>query len=210
MKGVLQGDVLSPTLFNLYTSDIPDQLNHEGVFLDQQNIKYLMYADDLCLISHDANDLQMALNNLENYCDTNNLTVNIKKSNLVIFHKGRLPKCEIFYKQQKLERVNEFAYLGITLTSQMSFTAHLESVVTKANSRIGLLCSKLDLQKMPIEVVMRVFVCYILPLFEYGLVVWISGKYSSSADPKRNYTYSPPFSLYPHFLSALPPSKKHS
>ena len=37
---------------------------------------------------------------------------------------------------------------------------------------------------------MRVFVCYILPLFEYGLVVWISGKYSSSAEKLVNATFT--------------------
>ena len=155
--GVLQGDVLSPTLFNLFTSDLPDQMSHSGVDLDNLKIKYIMYADDLCLIAHDANDLQIALNNLEKYCDKNNLTVNITKSKLVIFHKGRLPKCEIYYKQTALERVNEFTYLGITLSSQLTYSSHLQSVITKADTRIGLLYSKLELQNMPIEVVMYVF-----------------------------------------------------
>ena len=131
--GVLQGDVLSPTLFNLFTSDLPDHLNHEGVYLDSINVKYIMYADDLCLIANDSDDLQRALNNLERYCDKNSLVVNIAKSKLVIFHKGRLPKSEIFYKQPQLERVNEFTYLGITLSSQMSFSSHLKSLVMKAN-----------------------------------------------------------------------------
>ena len=188
--GVLQGDVLSPSLFNIFTSDLPSQLNHEGIYLDSLRLNYIMYADDLCLIANNAADLQLALVNLETYCDSNNLTVNIKKSKLVIFHKGRLPKCEILYKQEVLERVNEFTYLGITLSSQMSFTSHMQTTVLKANSRIGLLYSKLDLQKMPIEVVMKVFACYVLPLFEYGLPIWISGKFSSSAEQLVNSTFT--------------------
>ena len=179
--GVLQGDVLSPTLFNLFTSDLPDQLKHEGVHLDAVGVKYIMYADDLCLIAPNGKDLQVALDCLEKYCDKNNLTVNTKKSKLVIFHKGRLP-----YKQSVLERVNEFSYLGISLTSQMSFSSHIQSIVMRANSRIGLLYSKLDLQNMPIDVVKRVFSCYILPIFQYALVIWISGKFSSSSEQLVN------------------------
>ena len=188
--GVLQGDVLSPTLFNMFTSDLPGQLKHEGVSIDDLNVKYIMYADDLCLIAPNGKDLQVALECLEKYCDSNNLKVNAKKSKLVVFHKGRLPKEEIFYKNSVLERVNEFSYLGILLTSQLSFSSHLQTLVTKANSRIGLLYSKLDLQKMPIEVLKRVFACYILPIFQYGIVVWISGNFSSSSEQLVNRVFT--------------------
>ena len=188
--GVLQGDILSPTLFNLFLSDLPECLSHNGVNLDQLNVKYIMYADDLCLIAQDSKDLQVALNCLEQYCDMNKLVVNTTKSKLLIFHKGRLPKSENVYKNRVLERVNEFSYLGITLSSQMSFSSHLQNLVMKANSRIGLLFAKLDLQEMPIEVLKKVFVCYILPVFEYGLVIWISGGFSSSSEQTVNATFT--------------------
>ena len=188
--GVLQGDVLSPTLFNLFTSDLPDHLDHEGVSLDSVGVKCIMYADDLCLIAKDGKDLQLALNSLEKFCDSNNLVVNTMKSKLVIFHKGRLPKENIYYKQSLLERVNEFSYLGITLSSQLSFSSHLQTLVMKANTRIGILYSRLELQKMPVEVLRKVFACYVLPVFEYGLVLWITGKFSSSAEQSVNVVFS--------------------
>ena len=99
-------------------------------------------------------------------------------------------KCEIFYKQKELERVNDFTYLGIVLTSQLSFSSHLQTLVMKANSRVGLLYSRLDLQKMPIEVIMKVFICYILPIFEYGLLVWITGNFSDSSKQLVNATFT--------------------
>ena len=58
---------------------MPQYLKHEGVQFGNNKIKYLMYADDLCLIGKTADDLQLALNNLALFCDNNNLEVNIDK-----------------------------------------------------------------------------------------------------------------------------------
>ena len=43
---------------------------------------------------------------------------------------------------------------------------------------------------MPFEVILRVFICYILPIFEYGLVLWITGKFSISAEQLINSTFT--------------------
>ena len=101
-----------------------------------------------------------------------------------------MPKYNIHYKGESLQRVNEYTYLGVTLSSQMSFSSHLRSVVTKANARIVLLYARLDLQKMPLEVLLKVFQCYILPIFEYGLVLWITGNFSTATEELVNATFT--------------------
>ena len=53
---------------------------------DNKSFNTLLYADDLVLISKNANGLQILLNNLENYCSDNNLTVNIDKTKELIFN----------------------------------------------------------------------------------------------------------------------------
>jgi hypothetical protein len=66
--GVKQGEMLSPTLFDLFTNDIPDCLSVDcdTPFLNSQDIRCLMYADDLILLS--PSGLQNAINNLSKYC----------------------------------------------------------------------------------------------------------------------------------------------
>ena len=44
----------------------------------------------------------------------------------------------------------------------------------KAKERIGLLFSKLPIKELPIELAFKIFDVYILPLYCYGLPLWLS------------------------------------
>ena len=52
LYGVLQGGVISPTLFNVFLEDLPDYLDLScGVSMNNIIISYLLHADDLVFIS---------------------------------------------------------------------------------------------------------------------------------------------------------------
>ena len=80
--GVPQGSVLGPLLFLVYINDLNTVLNFSGHYL---------YADDTVLFSTGVNQvvienrLQAELNKFESWCKCNKLTVNIKKSNIVVY-----------------------------------------------------------------------------------------------------------------------------
>ena len=63
-NGVPQGDPLSLLLFSLFIADLPLEVDNPGVKLDHAEIKNILYADDLVLLSYSADHLQRALNNL--------------------------------------------------------------------------------------------------------------------------------------------------
>ena len=82
-RGVPQGTVLGPLLFNLYVNDIQERL-YEGCTSVQ-------YADDCMvfsssIISEDAlNRLQKSLNNLTEFYAENQLNLNASKSEFITF-----------------------------------------------------------------------------------------------------------------------------
>ena len=189
MIGHPQGCSLSPILLCIFVSDMPDFLAHSGVLLGGAALKYLMFADDLALLAETAEDLQIAINCLSTYCKENGLNINVEKTKVLIFHKGRLPTCQFTLNNAPLEIVNEFTYLGFAFTSQLSFTSHLDILNTKASSKCGFLLSKLKPCNVPIDIVLDLFNCYVLPTYRYGLAVWL-GKCSQSSVAAMNAVFT--------------------
>ena len=61
----------------------------------------LLYADDIIIMAESVTELQEALNSLHKYCKLWLLTVNITKTKIVIFSKGKVRKYPKFYLDQK-------------------------------------------------------------------------------------------------------------
>ena len=87
MYGVLQGGVLGQNLFNLFLEDLPSYLNIEkGVHIGGVHMAYLLYADDLVLMSESPTSLQTFIHGPENICMQWHMVVNLTKTNVVVFN----------------------------------------------------------------------------------------------------------------------------
>ena len=98
--GVRQGENLSPFLFSIYLNDLEQYLrtnNVVGIDCTLQTdelfmyfkLVVLLYADDTVIFADSANNLQHVLNIFENYCTVWRLTVNIDKTKIMIFGRGK-------------------------------------------------------------------------------------------------------------------------
>jgi hypothetical protein len=81
-KGVLQGGILSPTLFNLYLTDLIDDLNKISNDVPT-------YADDIALILTRLKDVDKCIRIIHEWKIKNKIGLNSKKSALMKITKKR-------------------------------------------------------------------------------------------------------------------------
>ena len=72
-----------------------------------------MFADDIVLLAESKEGLQTCLNKLEGYAKDWKMTVNKKKTKVMIIqNRGKMPAIDITYEGQRLEVVDNYKYLG--------------------------------------------------------------------------------------------------
>ena len=88
--GLRQGDDLSPNLFKLFLNDLSKcfDASDDQVELCNINFSCLMYEDDLVLLSTSETGSQSCVNKRSIFCALHGLTVNLKKTNILIFSKS--------------------------------------------------------------------------------------------------------------------------
>ena len=154
-RGVRQGCVLSPLLFNIYVNNFPFKIAHSQFdpFLlpDGTNLNCLLYADDLVIFSQTQRGLQLCLNELEDFCDSNLLEVNLKKTKIMIFQKNasRNKNLHFFYKKKEIEVVKDYNYLGVKMTSTGNFIQTQEMFKEKANRAVFAMRKYVDFSRLP-------------------------------------------------------------
>ena len=118
LNGVKQGYPLSPLLFIFFINDMMDNIKPDTdldvFYIDNLPSFALMYADDAVIFSKSKTGLQNMLDKLNVYCKRWNLKVNVDKTKVMIFEKGRNTFVDIYFDGTKLELVASFKYLGLT------------------------------------------------------------------------------------------------
>ena len=133
----------------------------------------LLYADDTIILAESENNLQDALNALEEYCSIWALSVNLDKSKIIIFSRGCIRKYKNFtFAGEKIEVVREYVYLGVTMTYNNKFTSAIERQLTLGRKAYFSLLSKIQKFKLPLDIQYKLFDQLVVPIITYGCEVW--------------------------------------
>ena len=81
-KGVAQGSLISPSLFNIFLEDLAIELQEKA---DINLEDLLLYADDILTICSSVAQLELAITIIESWCERNGMSLNKKKSGIVVF-----------------------------------------------------------------------------------------------------------------------------
>ena len=135
--GAPQGTCISPALFTIYTDSCRSKF-------DIVNI--LKFADDTaiqCFFKENtyANDFLnycSQISDFVSWCNSHSLQLNVSKTKEMIidFRKNNSTHNKIFIKDQEVETVENYKYLGININNKLDWHTHAKSVISRINQRI--------------------------------------------------------------------------
>jgi len=166
-SGVPQGTVLGPVLFLAFINDMPQSVRSSNVRL---------FADDAIIYrsvetSSDSEHLQHDLAALERWELDWSMSFNPAKCSHISFTRRRNPIINSYsLHETTLEKVSSVKYLGVTLTSNLTWTHHISNVVSKANQVLGIV--RRNLKVAPTECKAQAYTTLIRPHLEYCSSVW--------------------------------------
>jgi hypothetical protein len=136
-KGVLQGEINSPLLFNLFIDKITNVFDDscDPVNIDNTPQSCLLWSDDLLLFSLSEKGLQNCIDKMCSFYSSLGLELSLKKTKVIVFNKsGKLLKGYKFMcNGSVLEVTKEYQYLGIKFTPSGSMAVAVDELCTKAS-----------------------------------------------------------------------------
>ena len=199
-SGVKQGDVLAPTLFNLfldvmirtamtknpdagvhiqYNLDAPLVNNSRHKFNMSDKVQILMYADDAVLLSNVRSVLNSLIQSLIEEFTRYDLKINTQKSKIMAVRPEadntdiHLDNSLVHQIDGGFEEVEQYQYLGSILRNDCSIDEEIDTRICKASIAFRSIGRLIWYQKkLKRKTKMRFFKSIIMPILLYGCETW--------------------------------------
>ena len=179
-RGVRQGCILSPLLFNIYINELPklfESTNSDPFILPNgTSISSLLYADDLIIVSKSKSGLQNCLNTLDSWSKKWLMEVNLKKTKIMIFQKHNSKKQNLNLNftigNKPVDITNEYTYLGLKITPNAKFSVATKHLTEKAMHALYKIRKNVDFHCLPANLACKIFDSVISPILLYNSEIW--------------------------------------
>lgn len=177
--GVPQGGLLSPILFLIYTSDIPDRQ------LKRNNIDESRFADDMDAWASHSNSymltflMQVAAYVYETWSNKWRLKLNPEKCSIVVFKSCKendniIPTLNVKINGKSVANKPVEKFLGLSLDSKLTWNEHMKTVEQSFNHRIRILRELRWNNIIDKAQTIKLYQSLILSKIEYGMPAWLN------------------------------------
>lgn len=168
--GVPQGSILGPLLFLIYINDIHNISPETKCILFADDTNLLFTPDNISCSDY----INSVLSELSNWFSSNKLTVNYSKCSYIIFGPkiltNQVNNLNLMLNNVKINRVLSTKFLGVTISDNLSWDIHLQSISLKINKLIGIFYNiKNKLSRSALKILYNAF---IYPYLTYCILLW--------------------------------------
>ena len=172
-KGVRQGYILSPCLFNLYAEYILRNTGLDevqaGIKIAGRNISNLRYADDITLVSKSEEELKSLLMKVKEESEKAGLKLNIQKTKIMA--SGPITSWQI--DGETVQTVTDFIFLGSKVTADGNCSHEIKRLLLLGRKLMTNLDSILKSRDITLPIKVRLVKAMVFPVVMYGCEIWI-------------------------------------
>jgi hypothetical protein len=166
-SGVPQGSVIGPLLFLIYINDLNSRVMSKIRLFADDAVIYREISDDA-----DIETLSSDLNNVNLWCHEWGLELNLSKCTSVHFlRKSSNQQHTYTVNGINIKTSEEVTYLGVTLTSDLSWGKHIRNICGTALKKLGFIKRVLG-RYTDQKVKERCYFALVRPHLEYAASIW--------------------------------------
>lgn len=176
-RGVRQGCILSPLLFNMYSEEIFNNLSihpEVGIKINGFTINNIRYADDAVIMANNINELNIIMNKLSTESNKYGLKINANKTKFIVFDKSRETQNYVLkINNVVVEKVDTIKYLGTVINSNANPSKEIQCRIEQARSAFCKIRKALTDREINLNLKLRFVKCYVWSVLLYGAETWL-------------------------------------